>query len=112
MGMPLTNEQESTIIDLLEACSEKPDRAFWYILEILELNPNEAIIGYLGAGPLEDLLLKHGDKFIDKIIKEAANNTLLFKCLSYVDLDTEDFARADEIYSFLETNKSRTAIED
>ena len=44
-----------------------PETAWSYILEIMEFETSDNILGNLAAGPLEELLYNHGNKFIDRV---------------------------------------------
>lgn len=53
---------------------ENPDEAWFLILEILRRNNNSQILEVLSAGPLEDLLAKHGERMITAVENEARAN--------------------------------------
>jgi hypothetical protein len=61
------------IFALLDMPSHEPERAWTVTLEILELlsDDEELLIASIGAGPLEDLLNRHGADYIDRIIERA-----------------------------------------
>ncbi|HEY3147563.1 MAG TPA: hypothetical protein VGJ75_14495 [Dongiaceae bacterium] len=63
---------------------DEPDRAWLLILEILRRDHSDRILEVLSAGPLEDLLVKHGDKVIDRVEAEARLNPLFAKLLGGV----------------------------
>ena len=65
-------EGEYTMFD---AVYDVPEVAWTAILEILDGELTEEQISILAAGPLEDLLAKHGAKFIDRIECEAKSNS-------------------------------------
>nr|WP_315475875.1 hypothetical protein [uncultured Undibacterium sp.] len=52
-------------------CAKKPEEAFTIILEILATDNSDAIIANLAAGPLEDLLARHGQSVIDRVEQQA-----------------------------------------
>ena len=97
----LNKDQDNAIVNLFEICAENPSRAFNVICEILETNPRKDVLGYLGAGPLEDLLLKNCE-YIDIAIERTKNITLLKECLAHVNLDKEDCPNSQTLYDFLE----------
>ena len=99
-GKHLNEKQSNSIVELLELCTHNPSIAFSVICQLLATNPREKVIGCLGAGPLEDLLIQHCH-FIEKTIEEAAKNKLLKKCLEYVNVDQEDCPNAQKLYDFL-----------
>lgn len=53
---------------------EEPEQAWLLILAILKLNNSAEIMEVLSAGPLEDILAKHGDAFIERVESEATSN--------------------------------------
>ena len=55
--------------------SENPDEAWFLILEILRRNSSNQILEVLSAGPLENLLAKHGERIIDAVESEAKANS-------------------------------------
>ena len=48
-----------------------PEDCWPAILEILRRRPSENVLNVLAAGPLEDLIAKRGNDFIDRIEAEA-----------------------------------------
>ena len=59
---------------LYDLVSEDPEEAWPMILEILRLDQSPSVMENLSAGPLEDLLAKHGPAFIDRVEAEAARD--------------------------------------
>lgn len=51
--------------------NEEPEEAWPVILEILRRNQSTEILEVLSAGPVEDLLARHGEAFIGRIEYEA-----------------------------------------
>jgi hypothetical protein len=46
---------------------DDPEQAWSVILQVLSLTDSPEILAQLAAGPLEDLLSKHGDIFIERV---------------------------------------------
>jgi hypothetical protein len=63
-----------------ELISDAPEIAWPVLLEIIDRAPEEAL-GYVAAGPLEDLIGEHGFEIIDAIETEAGRNPRLRKTL-------------------------------
>src|SRR5258708_22427995 len=61
-----------------------PDKAWQVILKLLEAAQDDGDLAYVAAGPLEDLLVYHGEKIIDRLEKEAQTNHKLRFTLSGV----------------------------
>ena len=57
------------------AVSDFPELAWQAILEAMDQPRMEAHLGKLAAGPLEDLLSKHGHAFIDRVELLARSNS-------------------------------------
>ena len=53
---------------------DQPDDAWQFILEVLRRNNSAPILEVLSAGPLEDLLARHGNTVIDRVESEARVN--------------------------------------
>lgn len=53
---------------------EDPETAWIIILRILAIDDSGAVMENLSAGPLEDLLVKHGPRFIGRIEQEATKS--------------------------------------
>lgn len=56
---------------IIEMTEENPEEVFELILDILKKDNSIRIIQNLAAGPLENLLVYHGEKFIERIEKLA-----------------------------------------
>ncbi|HVB82937.1 MAG TPA: hypothetical protein VNE82_23680 [Candidatus Binataceae bacterium] len=52
--------------ELDELVRSKPEEAWQVILAIREQNVSELLLANLAAGPLENLLVRHGEQFIDR----------------------------------------------
>jgi len=64
--------------------SEDPEEGWPTILQILQKDQSPSIMENLSAGPLEDLLARHGPAFIDRVEAEAAHNPAFAKLLGGV----------------------------
>ncbi|MEW8185259.1 MAG: DUF6869 domain-containing protein [Candidatus Thiodiazotropha endolucinida] len=89
------------IVDLLELCNLSPRKALDIIYEIISRNPSDDVIGYLGAGPLEDILTKNCEPFIDELIEKSKKDKRLLLCLRSVDLDDCDCTRAHQLHKLI-----------
>jgi hypothetical protein len=100
----LNKDQDDAIVQLFEVCSDDPKRAFNVICEILACNPRKDVVGYLGAGPLEDLLIHHCE-YIDIVIEKTNSIELLEECLEHVNLETEDCEEAEKLHAFFASHR-------
>jgi len=71
-----SRKESDGIIALADLSYHAPERLWSVALEILELlgDDEELLIASIGAGPLEDLLNRHGAEYIDRIIVHARQN--------------------------------------
>lgn len=80
-------------VEVDELCfsrSEDPTSGLEMVLSLLAVAPSKDAIGYVAAGPLEDLLKYHGPAVIEKIKSEVPTNKRLLYALSGVWLDEQD----------------------
>jgi hypothetical protein len=61
-----------------------PEAAWSVIDQILGKDSSDVILSNVGAGPLEDLLVAHGARFIDRIEKRAKSDAIFKKLLGTV----------------------------
>jgi hypothetical protein len=61
-----------------------PEAAWSVIEKMLERDTSDVILSNVGAGPLENLLVAHGTRFIDRIEKRAKSDTTFKKVLGTV----------------------------
>ncbi len=54
-------------IKLAELCDSEPEVCWKVIHLIRQLDGSDKILANLAAGPLEDLLVRHGSDFIDRV---------------------------------------------
>jgi hypothetical protein len=59
---------------MFDALYDSPEVAWSAILQILGRELNDEQIASLAAGPVEELLVKHGAEFIDRVVSEAERN--------------------------------------
>lgn len=67
-----------------ELMDSMPEVCWQALVEISRRNPPEEVINIAGAGPLEDLIDRHGGEFIDKIEAEARESPVFRKMLNSV----------------------------
>ena len=71
-----------------------PERAWSFILLLIERAPTEHALDCVAAGPMEDLLTAHGETFIDRVEHAAKTDQRFKRCLGNV---WGDFSFAPEI---------------
>jgi hypothetical protein len=85
--------------DLME---KEPVEIWRLILKVLSLNNSNKIQEVLSAGPLEDLLAKHGSNMIDRVESEAKSNPLFAQLLGGVwqnSMTDEVWARVQAVWN-------------
>jgi len=70
--------------ELDELCSSSPEDAWEVILGVLARIPSDRALGNLAAGPLEDLLARHGSLIIERVEREARRNPAVANLLGGV----------------------------
>jgi hypothetical protein len=62
---------------------DNPGEAWQFILALVERAPDEEALSGVAAGPIEDLISRHGGSFCDRIIDEARANARFKTALNY-----------------------------
>jgi hypothetical protein len=78
---PIYGRATQFLIALLD---NKPDRAWDFILSLVENSSSDKVIWNIAAGPLEDLLCDYGPIFIDRVEEVATKDQRFRKCLTGV----------------------------
>jgi len=74
---------------LRELVEDDPETA-WQAIEMLVGHPDaEDVLGIIAAGPLEDLLAEHGERFVARVEQRARRDDRFRACLGGVWLDPE-----------------------
>lgn len=66
---------------LRDLVREDPEAA-WDIIRVISREESDVVLSNLAAGPLEDLLVSHGERFIDRIEMLAAHDPQFRKMLA------------------------------
>jgi Family of unknown function (DUF6869) len=75
---------------------QNPERSWPIIKALVEAAPDDPTVSYIGAGPVQELLSKHGEQFIERIEQQAAVDAKFRACLTVVSpswLDEEILQR-------------------
>ena len=67
-----------------DAVHDSPEEAWALILALIEEAPNNAILADVAAGPLENLVVYHSAKFIERIDEMARKSPKFRLCLTGV----------------------------
>lgn len=81
--------------EVIELAFDQPDQLWMVIKKILELDGSAEIVGAVGAGPLEDLITRYGDRYIDAIEDYARTSDRLRAAIRGVWLDDQDTSLKD-----------------
>lgn len=85
-----------------ELVREEPEIAWFLILEVLRRNSSTQILEVLSAGPLEDLLAKHGERIIASVEREAKSNPSLASLLGGIwrnDISEHVWSRVQAVWN-------------
>ena len=69
-------------LDLIDDVKANPECVWRIICLICELPEASDVLGLLGAGPLEDLLVVHGPSFIERVSTHASTSAQFRSALS------------------------------
>lgn len=86
--------------ELSDLCETSPDRCWTVIQEIRRVDGSDKILANLAAGPLEDLLVQHGHRFIDAaetLAREDAQFRKLLGALWQNDVADDVWARIKRV---------------
>jgi hypothetical protein len=78
--------------------SGKHEEIWQFILEVIDNTDSEWVLGCLGAGPLEDLIVARASEYFDRITNEVKRSAKFKKALAVVNLDADDTPLYKEIY--------------
>ena len=59
---------------VVDVCDAHPDLTFEFVRQVLQRDVSPKVLSALAAGPLEDLLARHGAAVIDRVEIEARQN--------------------------------------
>ena len=78
------HEEDFWAVDIFHNIVPKdPTRAWSLIIDLVAASPEESL-GAIGAGPLEDFVVAHGNDWIDKIHTEARSNPAFRESISRI----------------------------
>ncbi len=69
---------------LVDAIVDEPELAWTLVVDLIHTAPTIEALGWVGAGPLEDLMCDHGPHFIDRVEPLAASDPHFKTCLGSV----------------------------
>jgi hypothetical protein len=80
----LDNSKQWAFDEMNRLVRQDPEEAWPWIVEMVQRAPNDRILAFVAAGPLEDLIRLHAATFIDRIETAAKNDREFRKALSGV----------------------------
>jgi hypothetical protein len=63
--------------ELLIAAMERPEQAWEMIKAVVEFDASPPVMESIAAGPVEELLIQHGEKIIAKVEKDARDSAVI-----------------------------------
>ena len=67
-----------------EICRRDPERCLAIIAEIVGRSASDIVLANVAAGPLEDLLVRHGQQIVDRVVARARTDPRWRKLLGGV----------------------------
>jgi hypothetical protein len=92
--------------ELFNLAHDNPGQLLTIIEDILKMDTSPKVLGALGAGVLEDMLVYHGDSYIDKLIACAANCAAFKTALQFTFLDQNEVSK--DVFNKLQQIKNPT----
>jgi hypothetical protein len=81
-GAPVSRFAASEKVD--ELVHTDPEVGWSIVLRLVEEAPDDLVLSSVAAGPLEDLLRKHGNAVLDRVEEEARRDPKFRRCLTGV----------------------------
>jgi len=69
---------------MVHLTEDEPDVAWGLVLGLVDRAPDDDALGWVAAGPLQDLLCRHGIDLIDRVEAKAESDPRFKKCLAGV----------------------------
>lgn len=89
--------------EMVHLMRDDPDAAWWITVELVARASDDATLGYVAAGPLEDLLCQHPYVIIDRVEGRARQDARFRKALAGVwgssRIPKDICARLDDLVS-------------
>lgn len=76
--------------ELIDLAFHRPNMLWDLILRILQIDRSKEIVAAIGAGPLEDLMVQHGETFIDRIEQLAAVSPIFKEAMRHAWIEAGD----------------------
>lgn len=76
--------------EFINAAIDQPEKLFLDVMSVLKTEDSDLVLKAIGAGPLEDLLIYHGEWTINRLRQEVTKCPALRQALREVWLDDED----------------------
>jgi len=102
---PDARECEWAVWEVIHMATAGSADALTVVAALAAAAPSDAALRYLGAGPLEDLVDKHGAAFIDELVIATKLNPRLEVALATVRVDGRDGFSVDALKGYLSTRR-------
>ncbi len=90
IGNPGYDRYAWAIDQVLDLAFHEPNQLWQLIQRILEIDSSEKIVRALGAGPLEDLMVQHGETLIGEVEARASTSKAFKAAMQSVWLEESD----------------------
>ena len=91
------------IDDLYDLVYDDPEELLKTVQLILGQNSSEKVIGALGAGVIEELIVNSDELVIEKLLDIVSSNDNLKRCFKYVYVDQKDVT--PKIYDLIQKQR-------
>src|SRR5438552_477274 len=83
-GLKASDPRASAWTEMDELVREDPEAGWALILELVAAAPDDRTLANVAAGPLEDLLTRDPERFIDRVEQQARRDPKFRRCLTGV----------------------------
>jgi hypothetical protein len=84
------DELSWAVDQLFDLAHNDPSTSLEIVLQILKIDSSKTVCGALGAGVLEELLVHHGEEYIDTLVELSKTNKQVNASLRFTHLDKDD----------------------
>lgn len=92
------------IDELFVMAHDEPEQLLLIIQKILEINVSKKVLGAIGAGVMEDLLVHNGDRIINDIVLLSNANKYFNRILKFTFIESSEVS--EDVFTKLENLKS------
>jgi hypothetical protein len=87
----------------LEVAANAPEVAWDVVRRLVAIGTTESDLSIIGAGPIEELLIRHPAHYVDEVIREGMRNAKFRRALRYTNIGGAPELILDQLKRFQNT---------